>query len=278
MEYPLKKDDSIFNAVVPDDAYFSQIRACFGAHPVELKSADGTVPDKKNTDKYFASWSSDVGVEGDYAVYLYSNKPDEVQPIRFSMSFAKIHEYTVMRYDLLSNMVSEIEKKYGIFIEEQRQREIGRSSDVVEHLENLLQENSIRIGDGEGYHYEIQTLIGLFTAPQDFPEQDRQEVAKYLNTLHLLIDEIHEAFQSMSFGEEDLAHMHLLHARPRRFKEVSYDLQKVFEYLHNSSYQLSMVDYHLKRLSSAGVLPPFVGLETDKLDLQLLLLARLATG
>jgi len=34
--------------------------------------------------------------------------------------------------------------------------------------------------------------------------------------------------------------------------------------------------YHLRRLIGAGVLPPFVNRETDKLDLQLLLLAKLA--
>lgn len=110
MEHPLKKDDSVFNAAVPDDAYFAQIRACFGAHPVDLRSADGT----KSTDKYFASWSSDVsssiGGDGEYSVYLYSNNPDTVQPIRFSMSFAKIREYTIKRYSLLSNVI----KKHGI--------------------------------------------------------------------------------------------------------------------------------------------------------------------
>ncbi|MEK4105587.1 hypothetical protein NST28_16025 [Paenibacillus sp. FSL R10-2791] len=95
MDYPLKLDDSVFNAAVFDDVYFAQIRACFGAHPVDLRSSDGT----KNTDKYFASWSSDIsnniGGYGDYSVYLYSNNPDVVQPIRFSMSFAKIHEYAI---------------------------------------------------------------------------------------------------------------------------------------------------------------------------------------
>ncbi|MNN34970.1 hypothetical protein D3C81_1488030 [compost metagenome] len=90
-----------------------------------------------------------------------------------------------------------------------------------------------------------------------------------------MVDEIYEAFQNMTFGEVDLAHSHLLHSRSYRFKEVFYDLQKVFEYLNNSSYPLSMVDYHLKRLVNVGVLPSFVSLETDRLDLQLLLLVRL---
>ncbi|WP_146216921.1 hypothetical protein [Paenibacillus cellulosilyticus] len=146
-----------------------------------MRSVDGT----KSADKYFASWSSDVsssiGGNDDYSVYLYSNNPDVDQPVRFSMSFAKIHEYMVNRYSLLSNVVSVIEKKHGIFIAEQRQLRIGRSSNVVEQLQILLKENSTRIRKDDGCHYDILTLIELFTAPQDFLEQERQEVAQYLN-------------------------------------------------------------------------------------------------
>lgn len=279
MEHPLKKDNSVFNAAVPDDAYFAQIRACFGAHPVDLKSADGTMPDRKSTDKYFASWSSDVssiGGNDDYSVYLYSNKPDEVQSIRFSMSFAKIHEYTIKRYSLLSNVISVIEKKHGMFIEEQRQRPISRHrSNIVEQLQILLKENSTRIREGDGYHYDIETLIELFTAPQDFHEQERQEVALYLNSLYVLVDELYEAFQSMSFDEDGMAHGHLLHSRSPKFKGLHYDLEKVFEYLNNPYFHAERVDYHLRRLISEGVLPPYVSRQMDKLDLQLLLLARL---
>ncbi len=276
MEHPLKKDDSVFNAAVLDDAYFAQIRACFGAHPVDIRSADGS----KSTEKYFASWSSDVssGIrdDGDYSVYLYSNNPDMVEPIRFSMSFTKIHEYTIKRYSLLSNVISVIEKKYGMFIEEQRQREIRYNSDVVEQLQILLKENGIRIREHDGYHHDIQTLIELFTAPQDFPEQERQEVAQYLNLLHVLVDELYEAFQSMKFGEDGMANGHLLHSRSSEFEGLHYDLEKVFEYLNNPYFRADRVDYHLRRLISEGVVPPYVSRQTDKLDLQLLLLTRLA--
>ncbi|TVY01490.1 hypothetical protein [Paenibacillus cremeus] len=279
VKYPLRKDRSVFNRSVSDDTFFKQIRACFGAHSVNLDSADGVKnnakDDAESDEKYFASWSSDTGGSGDYTVYLYSNKPGDTA-IPFSMSLAKIHEYVVKRYSLLSNVVSVIEKKNGIFVEEQRQREIGRSSDVIEQLQVLLKENSIRIGDGEGYHHDIQTLIELFTAPQDFPEQERQEVAKYLDSLHQLVYELYEAFQSMSFGEDGMEHGHLLHSRSPKFKGLHYDLEKVFEYLNNPYFRAERVDYHIKRLISEGVLPPYVSRQTDKLDLQLLLLARLA--
>ncbi|MBE9913693.1 hypothetical protein G8C92_06565 [Paenibacillus donghaensis] len=113
-----------------------------------------------------------------------------------------------------------IEERKRNFIKKQRKLEIGRSTDIVEQLQILLKENGIRIGDGEGYHYYIQTLIELFTAPQDYSDQVRDEVAKYLMSLHMLVDELYEAFQRMTYGEEDLTHSYLLHPRLSRFKEL----------------------------------------------------------
>ncbi|OMF15498.1 MULTISPECIES: hypothetical protein [Paenibacillus] len=277
MEYTLKNDSSVFNAAIPDDAYFAQIRACFGAHPVDLRIADGT----KTTNKYFASWSSDIsnsGDNGDYSVFLYSNNPNVVQPISFSMSFANIHEFIVKRYSLLTSMISVIKKKNGIFIEDQRLQEIGHSSDVVEQLQILIRENSIRIGEGEGYHYDIQTLIELFTAPQEFPERERQEADQYLNSLHLLVNELYDALQSMTFSENAVTQGHLIHSRSPKFKGLNYDLEKVFEYLNNPYFRADRVDYHLRRLISEGLLPSYVSRQTDKLDLHLLLLARLTVN
>lgn len=60
IDHPLEGDQSVFNQSVTDDMYFAHIRACFGAHSVELKSIDGTPPPKKSKDRYFASWSSDA--------------------------------------------------------------------------------------------------------------------------------------------------------------------------------------------------------------------------
>ncbi|AUS26744.1 hypothetical protein [Paenibacillus polymyxa] len=123
-------------------------------------------------------------------------------------------------------MISVIEKKKSVFVEEHRKRGIERSSEVVEQLQILLKENSTRICEGDGYHYDIQTLIELFTAPQDFPEQERQEVAQYLNAMHVLVDELFEALQSMTFGEDGLAHGHFLHSRFPKFNGLHYDLEK----------------------------------------------------
>lgn len=42
LKYPFTRDCTIFKESVPDDEYFGHIRACFGAHSVNLDSADGT--------------------------------------------------------------------------------------------------------------------------------------------------------------------------------------------------------------------------------------------
>ncbi|MNO53241.1 hypothetical protein D3C76_436800 [compost metagenome] len=277
LEHPLKDDNSTFNKSVPDDRYFKQIRACFAAHPVDLDSTDGVKAKVKGsikkTEKYFASWSSDVGGDANYTVYLYSNKPGS-ETIPFTMNFAQTHEYTAKRYSLLADIVRAIENKKEQFSLEQSQRLIRRSSDIVEQLRILLEENSTRISKGDGYHYQIKTLIELMTAPKDFPDHEQEAVNPYLRSLSTLVEEINHALQTMR--HEELEHGYLLNARSYRFKDVFYDLSKVFEYINNSSYIASLVDYHLNRLITAGVLPQFVSRATDKRDLQLLLLAKLA--
>lgn len=279
IKHPLENDHSIFNKTVLDDTYFAQIRACFGAHPVNLDSSDGVKKNgkggKRSDERYFASWSSDVGGNANYTVYLYSNKP-EAEPIPFLLNFAQIHAYTVKRYSLLADIVRAIEKKKEMFSQEQRQQPIRRSSDVVEQLQILLEENGVRIREGDGYHYDIKTMIDLFTAPQEFTEQEQEAVASYLCLLSTLVEEIYQELQTMRYG--DLAHGYLLNSGSHRFKNIYYDLSKVFEYINNPYYISSLVDHHLNRLIYAGVLPQFVSRETDKRDLQLLLLSKLTVS
>ncbi|AIQ45735.1 hypothetical protein R70723_07420 [Paenibacillus sp. FSL R7-0273] len=277
LDHPLKDESSTFNKPVPDDRYFKQIRACFAAHPVDLDSTDGVKVKVKGSnqkpERYFASWSSDVGGDADYSVYLYSNKPGS-DPIPFLMNFAQIHAYTVKRYSLLADIVRAIEEKKEMFSQEQSQRPIRRNANVVEQLQILLQENGVRIREGDGYHYQIKTVIDLFTAPQEFTDQEQEVVAPYLRLLKTLVEEIYQALQTMQY--EDLAHGYLLNSGSHRYENIFYDLSKVFEYINNPHYIPSLVDNHLSRLISAGVLPEFVSRETDKCDLQLLLLSKLA--
>lgn len=221
--------------------------------------------------RYFASWSSDVGDDADYKVYLYSNQPG-VDPIPFILCYEQIHEYIVKRYSLLSNIVRAITEKNRLFSNDKRQVPIKRNTDIVEQLNILLDENSVRIRKGDGYHYQITELIELFTAPQEFLDQNKEAV-QYLHSLETLVDEIYNKLQNMRCDE--LVHGHLLDSKFHKYRDLFYDLSKVFEYLNNPFYHSSMVDHHLNRLKNAGLLPQFVSRKTDKRDLKLLLMTSL---
>lgn len=54
-----------------DNKYFEEIRACFGAHPVELKENK-----KADTIRKFASWSTHFGKPTEMSVLVYSNIPN----------------------------------------------------------------------------------------------------------------------------------------------------------------------------------------------------------
>ncbi|KHL93250.1 hypothetical protein QW71_24235 [Paenibacillus sp. IHB B 3415] len=271
-QYPYKEDRSIFEQNVSDDKFFKQIRACFAAHPVNLDSKDGTK--NKDGEKYFASWSSDRVGNGDYSVYLYSNKPSSL-PIRFSISLMKILDYTKKRYLLLNNLISFIEQEEKQEHFQLQKRMIKRNDDPVQQLLILQQENQERLGrEGSGgYSYEITTMLDLFYAPKDFPNDVQEVCEEYLRTLSLVIEDIYWNLQNMIF--EDLPNGRLLH--PEIFIEnLFYSISKVFEYIHHSTqHNRALLGHHLKRLIDKGVLPPLAEHHMNKSDLHLLLLVGL---
>lgn len=265
-KHPLNDDHSIFRRPVTDNVYFKQIRACFAAHPVNLDSSDG----EKDGKKYFASWSTNRGDCNSYETYLYSNSPEE-SAIRFSFQLVDIYEYVFKRYTLLADIIKIIETEQRQFAEELRLREIKRDEDPIKQLYILLEENKIRFCEGSGYHYEIESLIALYSAPRSFPNEEIAFYNHYLNSLLVVIEDIYQNLQSAKYDE--LPSAQLLRPHSHCFNDVSYDIGKLFEYINNPSYYSSLLDHHLKRLVNVGLLPNFARSDMDKRDLQLLLLA-----
>ena len=81
-----------------DHAHFETIRACFGAHPVNIKEYGG-----QDSGRMFASWSY-VRFD-DFNVLLY---PSSVKGhnIDLSISFDKLEKYTTLRYAHLRDLLS----------------------------------------------------------------------------------------------------------------------------------------------------------------------------
>jgi hypothetical protein len=224
---------------------------------------------KVKGEKYYASWSSNVTGRRDYLVYLYSNKASH-PPIPFPLYYAKLHEYVVKRYSLLDELMGIIERNAEKFAEDYGFLEIPQSSDQLDQLKTLLDENKRRFHDG--YEYEINTLVQLFSAPRNFPENEQEGYDQYLYSLQSLIVEIRHNLQEMKF--EDLKSGYLLHPKRVHFKEYSYHISKVFEYIHNNN-RYSLMDYHLNRLIDVGILPSYIVVKHDPRDIQLALLKAL---
>jgi hypothetical protein len=267
--YPLERDKTVFNRVVTDDDHFIQIRACFAAHPVNLNSTDGT---KGNKEKFFASWSSNSSGEDAYIVYLYSNKPGE-QPHPFSINLHEIYVYAKMRYELLNELIALIEKEKELFVERYKIKTIQKVQEPIEQLRILYTENIERIAEGDGYEFEILTLLSLYNAPQNFHGEDSSLYNDFLASLGDLINDIFENLQTMKF--ENLSHAHLLHPKRKNYKEISYDITKIFEYIFNPTYSSSLLEHHISQLVKKGLLPSYANSQTNKQDLHLMILTRM---
>ncbi|MCM3390229.1 hypothetical protein M3649_19205 [Ureibacillus chungkukjangi] len=259
--YKLIEDKSIFGKEISDDKYFSHIRASFAAHPVNLKSYDGT----KSDNQYFASWSTKHG-NGDFNVYLYSNNPEEADRI-LSIYFDQLIKYAEKRYLLLKEFVNEIkrqEEEHNVMLSK---LPIKVESYALTQLLILREENKKRFGD-YGYQDVIDELINLFDAPMMFPT-DNELYINFLDKLKPAIQEIYQNLKNMKVF--DLS----IYPYPRTFlvkdlQSARYDLEKFSEYFTNPNYHHGKVSDHLDNLIIKGIFPHYASLAMDKRDLRLL--------
>lgn len=87
-----------------DNEYFETLRACFGAHPINLKGfRHGDTENKR-----FAGWPY-VGL-GDFEVILYPQKTGG-EDITISMSFQQLEQYATIRYNHLNELIEILDEK-----------------------------------------------------------------------------------------------------------------------------------------------------------------------
>lgn len=89
-----------------DYAFFKTIKACFGAHSVNLKIND-------NNEKYCASWSGQFGNSGEMRVGLYPLIPGRKATIWFDISYKDLKHFLIkcMEYlDFLEQKILEVSK------------------------------------------------------------------------------------------------------------------------------------------------------------------------
>ena len=219
-----------------DNTYFKSIRACFGAHPVNLNNSGS---------KRFASWPFDSHMNsGELTVQLYSNKVGETD-LTMHLNASELNTFLIKRYNYLDVISSKIHLLYKEFKAHLSKKPLASSSDPLEMLYILRDESKVRLNN-DYYNGVISDLIIIFRVSVDIPELRIIE-SSYKKSLIPLVDEIKKNLQQVRI--EDLKNDYLLSPESDLKKELSYQLEKFYSWVYGDKYD-PLLDYYLKSFNT----------------------------
>jgi len=192
-EIPFKDENSKFKNKlknVSDNEYWKTIRACFAAHPINIKY----LLENSNEEKHYASWSCSGIGSADFSVLIYSNKPNSGH-IYLGIYFNELMDFAIQRYNYLENILTEIDKQSGEYILNLKKKIIAKKREPLEQIEILFTENENRFGS-DCYEYELKEIRRIFST-YITDENNRILVEKLRNQLLLKLDEIFNNLQNM---------------------------------------------------------------------------------
>jgi hypothetical protein len=97
------EDSELFDSIDKDDDYFSKIRACFGAHVVDISSKKG------NDNKYFSSWTGNILASWTWTVFLYNSKSD-CSDIMLKLDMRCIDAFINNKYESLTKLIDKVKE------------------------------------------------------------------------------------------------------------------------------------------------------------------------
>lgn len=220
-----------------DNSYFKSIRACFGAHPVNLN---------QSTSKRFASWPFDSYINsGELTVHLYSNKVGE-DDLVMNINSNELIDFLTIRYNYLDVISQQVMFLYEKFRSDLAKELIETKSDTLDQLYVLKIESKKRF-DNDYYNGVIDDLIVIFEA--EFSQEDiKVMVSNYKKSLEILIGEIKDNLQAMNIV--DLENSSLLYPRSDLSRELSYELGKFYTWVHGDKCD-PLIHYYLERFNKA---------------------------
>jgi hypothetical protein len=220
-----------------DNNYFKIIRACFGAHPVNLNQENS---------KRFASWPFPSHINtGDLSVRLYSRDVGK-EDLTLNLDIKEMTEFLRIRYEYLDVIADRIRTLFFQHQQKLSKEKIDTKSDPLEQLYVLCTESKRRL-DNDYYNGEIDDLIIIFEAR--VTDANLVQLAdKYKESLVPLIEEIKTNLQKMNIV--DLVNDSDLRIRSNLEKELSYELSKFFASVHGDSYD-PLFEYYFERFNAS---------------------------
>ena len=244
-----------------DNRYFKMLRACFGAHPVDLKDYFS----KPEKEQRFASWSGGHFSSQDYGVILYSITPGE-QDIPLDVDFEELGAFLARTYAYLDKLIAVIDADEQEHIACWQATEIQQSTDICTQLRILSEENKKRLNN-EYYKYVIDSLSIIFASEISNPNNARA-VEQYRDRIRPAVDELLYALQKMD------------HAEIETFENVETNLVGIPHSVSNGLAELSdrvftgISKYPIWLPSVVKYVSPFVEISGTEDDYELYLLTR----
>ena len=236
---PFKGDKQCFQKRIfeqDDDRYFKTIRACFGAHPTDLRI---------NESKRFASWPFESHINhSDLTVHLYSREIDE-DDLALHLHISELIEFLTIRYNYLNIIADKILSLFKEYRTALSNQIIETRTDPLEQLYVLKVESKKRL-DNEYYNGEIEDLIMIFEA--EVTDANLAFLAdSYRKSLLPAIEEIKVNLQSINIVDLK-RNSDARHSSPIS-KELSYELQKFHSWIYSNRYD-PLLDYYIERLNT----------------------------
>ena len=217
-----------------DNTYFKEIRACFGAHPVNLQGENG--------ERLYASWSGNF-YGGGYSVILYSNSPEK--PFKeMSIYMHELNHFLEQRYNYLDVLKDQIQEQRNSFYLSMQQCKIQRSDNPMEQLRILEKEVHNR-GECDYFEFLAKQLQLIFGTPITVKE-NKVMVERYRNRLIPLIEDLFQHVQNMDMSDIEDS---VLFPRPASLPDgYSYWLEKIGNYISGAGYPPSYWEGQLKQI------------------------------
>lgn len=194
-----KKDIFNSNLNLDDNNHFKEIRAAFGAHPVNLK-------DRNDEDvKYFASWPFEnrhkfIHSEYDFYCNLYPNCK-EIKDKVIGFKFNQLNEFLIQRYSYINKLKTQLEKDIKKFVNNFIDSVPELVNNPIEDIYNLKKFLSSYF-ESNRYDYTLDKLETIFKVYENYPNPN-VIINQYIEELGKVIVEIHSNLTKGKFKELD---------------------------------------------------------------------------
>ncbi|MGL6187316.1 MAG: hypothetical protein ACRC1T_18240 [Clostridium chrysemydis] len=265
-------DTTIFknSLSLDDNNHFKELRAAFGAHPVNLKN-------KENCEiKYFASWPIKSMFDDTFDLYcnLYINLKDSPDK-KIGFKFEDLEKFVQIRYNILNDFINKIEKERKTFYLNKIKlipKECINPLDEISSLKDFL---FYELGI-DSFDYYLDNIYKLLSFYKSYPNKSDLTEKYVLSLIELLRNfrfNIKKCNFEYNFGDilnPKINPSFVKTTPPSVRTSIYYDLEKIYNYIYSGT-DSHVLKYHIKNFNYYFANIVELNSNMQKLELDLLI-------